>query len=138
MGTSIQTKEVKILKKLRGILLTFILFLFIGGCNPSTSVSVTPTPISTSTTTPTPIATTATTTMVSYLYLDSDDGIKGNIWIDGAYKGYLPSNGTLNLYNLQKGNHVLTIDTLPNVSATITVLNDGQNIYINLAGHVWW
>ena len=114
------------------LLLFFISLLFIFlivGCSTTNPNLSTPTPVPTST---------SAQGIISYLYLDSDDGIYGNVYIDGKLKGYLPPNGTLNLYNLQIGNHILTIDTLPNTSLTITILYNGQNIYINQAGSVWW
>ncbi len=127
------------MKILLGLTIFALVSLFFIGCNLPTIIPGISTP------TPTTVPPTATPTetpavtgnMVSYLYLNSFDGVHGNIYIDGVYKGYLPPKGILNLYNLTVGNHVLTIDTLPNAHPTINVVQNGQDIYMNWQGQVW-
>ncbi len=80
----------------------------------------------------TTIITTTPTYYASYIYIESWDGIYGDIYLDNTYLGYLYPYGYVTAYNVLYGSHTVSVYPLGYFWAnyTINVSYTGQTSYI--------
>lgn len=74
-----------------------------------------------------------TTFYASYIYIDSWDGIYGDIWLDGTtYIGYLSPWGYVTAYNVSYGSHTVSVYQSGwwYANYTINISYTGQTSYV--------
>ncbi len=80
----------------------------------------------------TTIISTTPTYYASYIYIDSWNGIYGDIYLDGSYVGYLWSWDWVTAYNVSYGSHTVSVyqGGWWYANYTINVSYAGQTFYI--------
>ena len=80
----------------------------------------------------TTIISTTPTYYASYVYIDSWDGIYGDVYLDGSYVGYLWPWDWVTDYNIQYGWHTISIYQSGWLYSTysINVTSTGQTFYV--------
>jgi len=81
----------------------------------------------------TTIISTTPTYYASYIYIESWDGIYGDIYLDGTYLGYLYPYGYVTAYNVSYGSHTVSVYPLgyfwANYSIPVSYTGQSFNIY---------
>lgn len=81
----------------------------------------------------TTIISTTPTYYVSYIYIDSLDGIYGDVYLDGSWIGYLSPWSYVTAYNVSYGSHTVSVYPLGYLWSNYTLSNvsyTGQTFYV--------